>query len=93
MKLSTIIIVSGLAFTWNAQAVAADGSTKSRGKPQGTVTKQQTPRIETYRSRDAGCGWRDNAAPIRSLNDPCEQEEFWRRLQDKGREDPRPERN
>jgi len=88
MKVWVMAAAIGLSLAGSIQAVAKDSGSKAKSAKQSSVTVQQ------YATTSGRCGvWRDNAMPIRSLTDPCEQDEFWRRIQDHGRDDPRPDRN
>jgi len=82
MKLWPFVASAALLLTSDVGAIAHQSRSKAKSVKHSSV-------VVRYYAPGGGCGVRDNAAPIRSLNNPCEQAEFWRRIEDKGRSDPR----
>jgi TnpA family transposase len=87
MKLLAIILSSGLALAWGAGAMAAEGSAHHRSakakNAHHRMQHQRVARSDAPSSR--GCGLRDHGRPDSSLklSNSCDQEEFWRRMQDR----------
>ena len=85
MKMLAAALATCLALAWSGSPVAA-----AEGQPGYRTTKQsktaqrakhkKTARASRSERRD--CGLRDHSAPLGSLSDRCNVEEFWQRMQD-----------
>lgn len=86
MKLLAAALSTMLVLLSGAPAFAADGQSGYRSAKANQAAQQRARHKKVARSEPArygGCGLRDHGAPLGSFSDPCNAEEFWRRMQER----------
>ena len=87
MKLLTVLLTSCLAFGVSTGAMAANKNKKNFSYRYGHTHYYRYPNsVLPGTLRYGPCGLPDRGAPISSLrlNNRCDNEEFWRRMEERG---------